>query len=291
MHILIGGNKLDRGFTVEGLTVTYMNRPASPQIDTLEQRARAFGYRRDLLPYCQFFATPRTIENLKETVFTEYDLRAELEDVLANGGTVADWASEVGLRLPQGHQAHPRRVLTAISRFDQGGGWHSLRTPDRTGEDPDQNRGSSTASASSVRRSRSTGTTALRTLNSRSREVKDQLLERWERPATAPAGVHEDILEHLRRLTHAKTNGAGSAHGATRRRAPRTREWDRPGFINLFQGATPGNAGSRLSGRPHLFDTDNDQDLVAVQVHRVHPRDRSEITEVFTLGLHIGSRP
>ena len=27
VHILIGGNKLDRGFTVEGLTVTYMNRP------------------------------------------------------------------------------------------------------------------------------------------------------------------------------------------------------------------------------------------------------------------------
>ena len=38
VHILIGGNKLDRGFTVEGLTVTYMNRPTSPQIDTLEQR-------------------------------------------------------------------------------------------------------------------------------------------------------------------------------------------------------------------------------------------------------------
>ena len=60
-HILIGGNKLDRGFTVEGLTVTYMNRPASDQIDTIEQRARAFGYRSSLLPYCQFFATVRTI--------------------------------------------------------------------------------------------------------------------------------------------------------------------------------------------------------------------------------------
>ena len=60
IHILVGGNKLDRGFTVEGLTVTYMNRPASPQVDTLEQRARAFGYRGDLLPYCQFFASKKT---------------------------------------------------------------------------------------------------------------------------------------------------------------------------------------------------------------------------------------
>ena len=39
-------------------------------------------------PYCQFFATPRTIENLKATVFTGYDLQPA-EDVLANGGTVA----------------------------------------------------------------------------------------------------------------------------------------------------------------------------------------------------------
>ena len=41
IHILVGGDKLDRGFTVEGLTVSYMNRPASPQVDTLEQRARS----------------------------------------------------------------------------------------------------------------------------------------------------------------------------------------------------------------------------------------------------------
>ena len=67
IHILVGGNKLDRGFTVEGLTVTYMNRPASPQVDTLEQRARAFGYRGDLLPYCQFFASKKTVRDRKST--------------------------------------------------------------------------------------------------------------------------------------------------------------------------------------------------------------------------------
>ena len=89
MHVLVGGNKLDRGFTVEGLTVTYMNRPASDQIDTLEQRARAFGYRGDLLPYCQFFATPRTLKVLREIVDTEYDLRANLRDWLDGGHAVS----------------------------------------------------------------------------------------------------------------------------------------------------------------------------------------------------------
>ena len=130
VHILIGGNKLDRGFTVEGLTVTYMNRPTSPQIDTLEQRARAFGYRAEFFPYCQFFATPRTLKVLREIVFTEYDLRAQLRDVLDAGGTVHDWASDVGLILPQGAKPTRSSVIGALQSFNSSGsGWHSLRRP------------------------------------------------------------------------------------------------------------------------------------------------------------------
>ena len=130
VHILVGGNKLDRGFTVEGLTVTYMNRPASPQIDTLEQRARAFGYRRDLLPYCQFFAGPRTLSNLRDVVFTEYDLRAELQDWIEGGGSVAGWANHVGLLLPPGTKPTRDAVIMAVSRFNHlGEGWHSMRRP------------------------------------------------------------------------------------------------------------------------------------------------------------------
>ncbi|MFG3052769.1 Z1 domain-containing protein [Kitasatospora sp. NPDC048239] len=49
--ILVGGTKLSRGFTVEGLTVTYYRRTAS-QADTLMQMGRWFGFRngyRDLV--------------------------------------------------------------------------------------------------------------------------------------------------------------------------------------------------------------------------------------------------
>ncbi|MGC4804158.1 Z1 domain-containing protein [Micromonospora sp. DT233] len=50
-RILVGGNKLARGFTVEGLTVTYYRR-AARQVDTLMQMGRWFGFRsgyRDLV--------------------------------------------------------------------------------------------------------------------------------------------------------------------------------------------------------------------------------------------------
>ncbi|MFG2426339.1 Z1 domain-containing protein [Streptomyces sp. NPDC048590] len=49
--ILVGGTKLARGFTVEGLTITYYRRPAQ-QADTMMQMGRWFGFRpnyRDLV--------------------------------------------------------------------------------------------------------------------------------------------------------------------------------------------------------------------------------------------------
>src|SRR5207249_2495863 len=49
-HILVGGQAMDRGFTVEGLTVTYMPRPVGVgNADTIQQRARFFGYKADYL--------------------------------------------------------------------------------------------------------------------------------------------------------------------------------------------------------------------------------------------------
>jgi len=43
-HILVGGEKLGRGYTVKGLTVTYMPRgPGGWTADTIQQRARFFG--------------------------------------------------------------------------------------------------------------------------------------------------------------------------------------------------------------------------------------------------------
>lgn len=54
--ILVGGAGLDRGFTVEGLTVTYMPRGAGTgTADTIQQRARFFGYKRGYLGLIRIF--------------------------------------------------------------------------------------------------------------------------------------------------------------------------------------------------------------------------------------------
>lgn len=67
--ILVGGAKLDRGYTVEGLCVTYMPRPlgTSPAARTLQQRARFFGYKKAYLGLCRVF-----LQSSVRRAFTEY---------------------------------------------------------------------------------------------------------------------------------------------------------------------------------------------------------------------------
>lgn len=83
--ILVGGAKLDRGYTVEGLCTTYMPRPlgTSPAADTLQQRARFFGYKAPYLGLCRIF-----VQNTVRTAFTEYIEHEEFvrEALAANRG-------------------------------------------------------------------------------------------------------------------------------------------------------------------------------------------------------------
>ncbi|WP_029413395.1 Z1 domain-containing protein [Paracidovorax oryzae] len=67
--VLVGGAKLDRGYTVEGLCTTYMPRPlgGTPGADTLQQRARFFGYKSGYLGLCRIY-----LQASVKAAFTEY---------------------------------------------------------------------------------------------------------------------------------------------------------------------------------------------------------------------------
>ena len=89
--ILVGGAKLDRGYTVEGLCVTYMPRPlgTSPAADTLQQRARFFGYKRAYLGLCRVFVQKNVSEAFAEYVEHEEFVREALES--SRGKPLIDW--------------------------------------------------------------------------------------------------------------------------------------------------------------------------------------------------------
>lgn len=78
-HILVGGQALDRGFTVEGLTVTYMPRGVGARrADTIQQRARFFGYKQDYLGYCRVFLEPDVRDAFTTYVTHEENIRNRL---------------------------------------------------------------------------------------------------------------------------------------------------------------------------------------------------------------------
>jgi hypothetical protein len=89
--ILVGGAKLDRGYTVEGLCTTYMPRPlgTSPTADTLQQRARFFGYKAPYLGLCRVFLQRSVREAFEEYIEHEEFVRDAL--VANRGKPLRDW--------------------------------------------------------------------------------------------------------------------------------------------------------------------------------------------------------
>ncbi|PTX92318.1 Z1 domain-containing protein [Opitutus sp. ER46] len=76
--IAIGGDKLSRGLTLYGLSVSYFLRP-SRMYDTLMQMGRWFGYRPGYLDVCRLFTTPDLIEWYQNIAFASEELRNEFE--------------------------------------------------------------------------------------------------------------------------------------------------------------------------------------------------------------------
>jgi len=90
--ILVGGQAMDRGFTVEGLTVTYMPRGIGVgNADTVQQRARFFGYKRSYLGYCRVYLEQGTLSAFQTYVEHEEDIRSQLEEFQDSGHPLNDW--------------------------------------------------------------------------------------------------------------------------------------------------------------------------------------------------------
>lgn len=90
--ILVGGQAMDRGFTVEGLTVTYMPRGVGVgNADTVQQRARFFGYKRSYLGFCRVYLEDGTHRAFRRYVEHEEDMRRQLEDVRDQGRSLNEW--------------------------------------------------------------------------------------------------------------------------------------------------------------------------------------------------------
>ena len=78
-NILIGGNLLDRGYVVKGLVTTYMPRKGSYNADTLQQRGRFYGYKRNYLSYIRVWLGNETLQKFQSYRESEAILYEDLK--------------------------------------------------------------------------------------------------------------------------------------------------------------------------------------------------------------------
>lgn len=104
--IAVGGDKLARGLTLEGLTTSYFLR-ASKMYDTLMQMGRWFGYRPRYIDLCRLYTTSELIDWFRHIADAAEELREEFDVMAATGATPRDYGLKV--------QSHP--VLLVTSRL------------------------------------------------------------------------------------------------------------------------------------------------------------------------------
>lgn len=110
--IAVGGDKLSRGLTLEGLSVSYYLR-ASKMYDTLMQMGRWFGYRPGYADLCRLYTTPELREWYRDITAANQELLNLFDHMADVGGTPEDF----GLRV----KSHPDGLLvTAPAKMRHG---------------------------------------------------------------------------------------------------------------------------------------------------------------------------
>lgn len=106
--IAIGGDKLARGLTLEGLCTSYFLRTAK-MYDTLMQMGRWFGYRDGYLDVCRLYTTGELIEWFGHIASASEEMRGEFDQMVAVGAT----PREYGLKV----QSHSVMTVTSRSKM------------------------------------------------------------------------------------------------------------------------------------------------------------------------------
>lgn len=127
-YILVGGTGLDRGFTVEGLTVTYMPRGSGVgNADTVQQRGRFFGYKRDYIGLIRIFLEQAVAAAFRNYVVHERSIRQSLIAYREAGKSLADWRR--AFFLDRSMQPTRSSVLSLDYMRGRGREWIYPRSP------------------------------------------------------------------------------------------------------------------------------------------------------------------
>jgi Z1 domain len=106
--IAVGGDKLSRGLTLQGLSVSYFLR-TTKMYDTLMQMGRWFGYRPGYLDLCRIWMTAELKEWFEHITKASNELRSEFDAMVARGGSPRNYGLKV--------QSHPVMAVTSAAKM------------------------------------------------------------------------------------------------------------------------------------------------------------------------------
>lgn len=285
--ILVGGQAMDRGFTVQDLTVTYMPRGiGTGNADTVQQRARFFGYKRPYLGYCRLFLEGGTIDAYVDYVEHEEYMREELRRWQSTGRPLNEWKRAFVLAAtlrPCRNQVlefdymrgglgsgwtFPRIVypsdelveanLAVVRRFCEGQAWEENVGDERRTD---------------VQRHLVAGGVPLR-------DVLEELLVDVRVSGSIDSRNNMGLLLQLSRALDDAADEACTVYRMSGGQA-RERSVDSHGAIasELFQGAAPVRP-AELQGTIYPGDRKiRETDRVTVQIHMLHRKEGSTVVE------------
>jgi hypothetical protein len=116
--IAIGGDKLSRGLTLEGLSVSYYLR-ASRMYDTLLQMGRWFGYRIGFVDLCRLYTTPTLSSWFKHIALANIELHDEFDRMALENKSPEQFSLKVrthpaGINLLQVTSGNKRRMAHKV---------------------------------------------------------------------------------------------------------------------------------------------------------------------------------
>jgi GTPase SAR1 family protein len=290
LHILLGANKLDRGFTVEGLTVTYMNRKASDQVDTMQQRSRAFGYR-PFLQYCRVFTTKETQALLEDTVHTEDDLRQQIGDWQDSGRSFKEWAQEIGIVISSLAKPTRANVVKDLTQRTLGG-WEYLLNSNTDDETLDHNEQLIKDLGADSAELRKFGKQNHRVMEASEDQICDFILK-WH--VDLPIGWDKSAVIRAIRAPKSASDRSQKSPGSGMFKVVHISEFDdnRPRTRNIWSNVSgidkAGNllqgSGQNYPGDRYLFD--NEESFL--QIHKVSIKAASS-RPLYFLAINLGKK-
>lgn len=107
--IAVGGNKLARGITLEGLSVSYYLR-TTRMYDSLMQMGRWFGYRPGYVDLCRLYTTEQLVNWYRHVTMATEEMRADFDELAARNLRPEDFQLKV--------RTHPGMLLiTSVTRM------------------------------------------------------------------------------------------------------------------------------------------------------------------------------